>query len=193
MRHIEDRQMSKPDALLTSTRSLITIMKVLLILSYAGLCFGVIVGVLGHGIVVAKVAAVGAPPIAAWGVTLLLALIAAMLIMAERILRRLAEIVDSVGEGDPFVPVNARRIEQMGYLTLAMNFAAIPLGMLAGWLAAFGSGVAPQAGPMFGGLLFAKSGFGFSMFGLILKLVLFILARVFRQGAEMRDELEGTV
>lgn len=185
--------MSKPDALLTPTRSLITLMKIVLILGYACLCFGVIVAVLGHRIVVAEVVAAGAPPIAAWAATVLLALMAAMLIMAERILRRLAEVVDSVGQGDPFAPANATRLEQMGYLTLAMNFAAIPLGMLAGWLATFGGAMAHNPGRMFGGLLLAKGGFGFSMFGLILTLVLFVLARVFRQGAAMRADLEGTV
>jgi hypothetical protein len=35
--------------------------------------------------------------------------------------------------------------------------------------------------------------FGLSFGGVLLALVLFILARVFRKGAEMRAELEGTV
>ena len=38
-----------------------------------------------------------------------------------------------------------------------------------------------------------RADFGFSGGGLLLMLVLFILARVFRRGAEMREELEGTV
>jgi Zn-dependent protease with chaperone function len=36
-------------------------------------------------------------------------------------------------------------------------------------------------------------GFGFDFSGIILVVTLFILARVFRQGAEMRADLEGTV
>jgi hypothetical protein len=35
--------------------------------------------------------------------------------------------------------------------------------------------------------------FGVSLGGLLLALTLFILARVFRQGAAMREDLEGTV
>jgi hypothetical protein len=34
---------------------------------------------------------------------------------------------------------------------------------------------------------------GFSGSGLVLMLVLFILSRIFRHGAAMREELEGTV
>ena len=34
---------------------------------------------------------------------------------------------------------------------------------------------------------------GFDVNGLLLMLILFILARVFRKGADMRAELEGTV
>jgi hypothetical protein len=36
-------------------------------------------------------------------------------------------------------------------------------------------------------------GFGLSPAGVAFVLLLFILARVFRQGAAMRDDLEGTV
>lgn len=173
--------MAKPktDALLTSARGLVTIMQVLLIIAIAGLCVGVAIGVIGHGAVVAKVAAEGAPPIAAWAITGLLVLIAAVLMMAERFLRRLRGIIDSVAEGDPFVPANADRLEQMGWLSLAMNLVAIPTGLLAAWLSSYATHV--------------KTDIGFSFGGLILMLTLFILARVFRQGAAMRDELEGTV
>jgi hypothetical protein len=64
-------------------------------------------------------------------------------------------------------------------LTAAIQVLAIPAAALAG-------SVAHLAGP-FG------SRFGFSLGGVLLALVLFILARVFRQGAKMREELEGTV
>ena len=38
-----------------------------------------------------------------------------------------------------------------------------------------------------------EANFDISIGGILLPLVLFILARVFRRGAEMREELEGTV
>jgi hypothetical protein len=167
-----------PDPLLAATKGLIALMKVLLILTFVGLCFGVVMGVIGHGAVVDKVVAAGAPPSAAWGITGFLALLAAEFIMAERFLRRLDDIVASVGGGDPFAPANARRLEQMGWLAMAMNLVVIPVGMLASWLVRFG-------GP--------HTDLGFSFAGLVLTLVLFILARVFRQGAAMREELEGTI
>jgi hypothetical protein len=39
----------------------------------------------------------------------------------------------------------------------------------------------------------AHGGFEFSYFGLLLALVLFVIARVFREGTRLREELEGTV
>ena len=39
----------------------------------------------------------------------------------------------------------------------------------------------------------ATSDFGITLDGILLAVILFILARVFRQGAAMREDLEGTV
>jgi Protein of unknown function (DUF2975) len=110
------------------------------------------------------------------GLLALLTCIAVMSFQSQRLMRR---VIDSVGLGDPFVPENARRLAQMGWLTLAIQVLAIPTGALAGWV------------EYFTGL--SRSYLGFSLFGLLLAIVLFILARVFRQGAAMREELEGTV
>ena len=38
-----------------------------------------------------------------------------------------------------------------------------------------------------------KVDFDFTLTGLLLAIVLFILARIFRHGVEMREDLEGTV
>lgn len=174
---------SRKDPLLTSADAIIKIIRVLLILAMAALAFGVIVDVIGHGYVVQKVVAAGGTPGAAWGVTWLLALMTALFAMAERFFRRLGEIVASVEKHDPFELANAARLERMGWLALAMNCIALLLGMLSPWMARFRGE----------GMTHAQSGIGFSFTGLILTLVLFILARVFRQGAAMRDDLEGTV
>jgi hypothetical protein len=152
----------------------------------AGVVFGVLMGIIAHGAVVSRVVAAGSPPSAAWGVTGLLVLTAVVFALAERFFRRLGEIVDSVSNGDPFVIANAARLEQMGWLALAMNVLALVLGAFRDWLVHL-------ADAALGNALLSKAGIGFSFPGLILILVLFILARVFRQGAAMREELEGTV
>ncbi|MFC0205197.1 DUF2975 domain-containing protein [Novosphingobium soli] len=112
------------------------------------------------------------------GVMLLVAVAAAL---AFLFLRHLLRIIDSVGEGDPFVPVNATRLAAMAWLTIAIEALTYPIGGL--------------------GILIARSfpnvhsdlEVGFSLSGVLLAVILFILARVFRKGAQMRADLEGMV
>ncbi|MDM7930271.1 MAG: DUF2975 domain-containing protein [Blastomonas fulva] len=111
----------------------------------------------------------------------LLAGVAALLYLFWRFFRAMQGIVRSVGEGDPFVPVNADRLTQMAWMVLAINIAAIPL-------AALGLHIARLVGESGGSMKGA-----FDLGGIILAITLFILARVFRQGAAMRNDLEGTV
>ncbi|WP_439486437.1 DUF2975 domain-containing protein [Blastomonas fulva] len=111
----------------------------------------------------------------------LLAGVAALLYLFWRFFRAMQGIVRSVGEGDPFVPINADRLTQMAWMVLAMNIAAIPL-------AALGLHIARLVGESGGSMKGA-----FDLGGIILAITLFILARVFRQGAAMRNDLEGTV
>ena len=91
----------------------------------------------------------------------------------------LRRLIGSVGDGDPFTPVNADRLARMGWIALFMQFAAFPATALVGWLQKAIEDV--------------NVDFEFSLTGLLLALILFILARVFRQGTQMRDDLEGTV
>jgi hypothetical protein len=122
-----------------------------------------------------------------WACSGILLLSAATVLIVFRLLQLLKRIVDTVGLGDPFVPDNAGRLTHMAWLTLALQLVTVPIGALAVWV----------------GTELAKSGaghtdiddldFGISGNGLLLMLILFILARVFRQGAAMRAELEGTV
>ncbi|MXO75263.1 DUF2975 domain-containing protein [Altererythrobacter aerius] len=97
---------------------------------------------------------------------------------------RLRRIIATVGEGDPFQPGNANRLSQMGWLILSVQLLAVP----ANWLIMPIARAADEAQTVH----FATGGkvdFGL----LLLTIVLFILARVFRHGAAMRDDLEGTV
>lgn len=110
-----------------------------------------------------------------------LLLVAVMALLAFLFLRHLLRVIGSVDKGDPFNPVNATRLAAMGWLTLAIEALSVPAGLLAIWVAqAF-----KEAD--------SDIDINFSLTGILLAIILFILARVFRKGAEMRAELEGTV
>jgi len=85
--------------------------------------------------------------------------------------------------GDPFAPENAGRLSRMGWMVVATYALAIPLGAVAAWVARNIESDEPDL------MIDIDAGGG----GLILVLTLFILARVFRHGAAMREDLEGTV
>jgi hypothetical protein len=94
---------------------------------------------------------------------------------------RLVRIIGTVGDGDPFAPANADRLSQMGWLMLAVQLVAIPLAGLGLFLA--------KTFEEQGGTIDA----GVDVGAMLLVVILFILARVFRHGAAMREDLEGTV
>ena len=114
-------------------------------------------------------------------------LVSLALIMAALFLffGRMRALIGSVGAGDPFVPQNARRLNTMAWLLLAVQVLAIPVAFLREHMAALALGVEPSAAPF----AFGRQ----DLVGIMLVIVLFILARVFRHGAAMRDDLEGTV
>ncbi len=97
---------------------------------------------------------------------------------------RLRRIIATVEEGDPFQPENASRLSQMGWLILAVQLLAVPAILLLAPIAR-----AADKPEMVELATASKVDFGL----LLLTIVLFILARVFRHGAAMRDDLEGTV
>jgi len=120
-----------------------------------------------------------APPEAWWwlfGISLLDTLVLGLCLL---FVFQLVQIVDSVGDGDPFVPQNAGRLDRMAWLALAMQ--AVSLAKL------------PLAALLEPHLKDFPLGIDFSLWGIVLALTLFILARVFRKGAEMKADLEGTV
>lgn len=114
-------------------------------------------------------------------ICLLLAGVAGVLYLLWRFFRAIQGIARSVSEGDPFAPVNADRLTAMAWTILAINLAAIPL-------AALGLHIRQMTGEEGGSMIGS-----FDLGGVILALTLFILARVFRHGAAMREDLEGTV
>ena len=105
----------------------------------------------------------------------------ATLLAALYFLKQLFDIVGSVAAGDPFVPVNADRLTRMAWTVLGIQVLAVPLGIFQFRL--------KDILDLDDAILTVS----FADNGLVLALVLFILARVFRHGTTLRDELEGTV
>jgi hypothetical protein len=94
---------------------------------------------------------------------------------------RLRQIIDTVGAGDPFVAENATRLTQMGWLALGSQLISVAITL-------FESTIRANV-PQDSFEIHSEA----SLTGFGLAIVLFILARVFRKGAQMRAELEGTV
>ena len=95
------------------------------------------------------------------------------------VLWRLAAIVETVRGGDPFVAANARRLQVIAWVLLALQLLSIVIG-------AIGKAVSSPATPV-------HLDAGFSINGWLAVLFAFLLARVFAEGARMREDLAGTV
>ena len=97
---------------------------------------------------------------------------------------KLRAIIATVGDGDPFVPENADRLNLMAWLLLGTQIAMIPA-------MGFGLMVAKWADEVENADVTIDAGLDIE--GILMVIVLFILARVFKHGASMREDLEGTV
>ena len=95
------------------------------------------------------------------------------------ILKRLIAMVETVRDGDPFVAVNAQRLQTIAWILLTLQV----FGLI---IEAITKSVSTPAHPL-------NLDAGFSVSGWLGVLLTFILARVFAAGTLMRDELEGTV
>ena len=95
------------------------------------------------------------------------------------VLKRLLAIVDTVRAGDPFVAANASRLQAIAWALLALQLLSIVIGAIA-------RAVSTPAHPL-------DVDAGFSINAWLAVLLTFLLARVFAEGARMREDLEGTV
>jgi len=95
------------------------------------------------------------------------------------VLTRLLAIVKTVRAGDPFVATNAQRLQAIAWVLLILQVLSIVIGAIA-------KGVSTPAHPI-------NLDAGFSISGWLAVLLTFLLARVFAEGALMREELEATV
>ncbi len=95
------------------------------------------------------------------------------------VLKRLLAMVDSVRAGDPFVATNASRLRAIAWALLALQLLSIVIGTIA-------KALSTPAHPL-------NLDAGFSINGWLAVLLTFVLARVFAEGALMREDLERTV
>ncbi len=95
------------------------------------------------------------------------------------ILKRLLAIVETVRAGDPFVSVNAHRLQAVAWVLLTLQLLSLVI-------AAIAKAVSTPAHPL-------DLDAGFSINGWLAVLLTFLLARVFAEGTLMREDLEGTV
>jgi hypothetical protein len=99
--------------------------------------------------------------------------------IAHLVLTRLLAIVETVKAGNPFTGANADRLKTIAWAILSLELMHFAVGTIAG-------SVSSAAAPL-------NISWGFSLTRWLAVLLLFVLARVFEQGARMREDLEGTV
>ena len=117
----------------------------------------------------------------ALGLCGLMILLSFALWLSSRFFALLSQIIETVGDGDPFIEDNADRLQSMGVINLMLCGLSL---VAAGGILAFTKVY---------DVIVEDLTFDMSLESLFLALLLFILARVFRHGAAMRADLEGTV
>lgn len=178
----------KPNDLLLLAGNILTvIMQIFMVIGAAALFIAAVAIIFAQDMVNAEIAtefdgAVGALPL--FPLLGVLALALACVALIYLFFGKLRAIISTVGEGDPFAPDNADRLNLMAWLLLAVQVIAIPLAGLALFLAKW-------AEPMDNADISIDA--GLDVTGILTVIILFILARVFRHGAAMREDLEGTV
>jgi len=95
--------------------------------------------------------------------------------IVHTILRQLLAIVDTVRDGDPFILLNARRLDAIAWSVLTLEVLRVMVMAIA---------AAVWEPGRLGGFTFAPW---------LAVLMLFVLSGVFARGARMRADLEGTV
>ena len=95
------------------------------------------------------------------------------------ILVRLLRMVETVRAGDPFVAANAYRLHAIAWLMVALQLISMVIGGI-------GKAISTAEHPF-------HLDAGFSASGWLAVILTFVLARVFAEGALMREDLEGTI
>ena len=95
------------------------------------------------------------------------------------VLKRLLAMVETARAGDPFVAENAQRLQTIAWILLTLQLVGLVIAAIAKTISTPEHPVDLDA--------------GFSVNGWLAVILTFVLARVFAEGARMRDDLEGTV
>ena len=95
------------------------------------------------------------------------------------ILKRLLAIVETVRAGDPFVAANAVHLQQIAWVLLTLQLLSLVVGAIVKTISTPEHPIHMSA--------------GFSINGWLAVLLTFLLARVFAEGAYMREYLAATV
>ena len=170
----------RTDPLLTAARLLLYGLGGLFLFAFVMLIIGIgAMLTIERATLISEIARVGAPASLFWLLLLAVFLIIIMFAALLKFIQLLLRIIATVDAGDPFIPDNVRHLEHLGWLTVAVQIIIIALNGI--------SWVVERYKPDVG------LGGDYSLSGWLLVLVLFILARVFRHGTNLRAEVEGTV
>ena len=93
------------------------------------------------------------------------------------LISRLLEMVETVRAGEPFVPENAGRMKTIAWCLLGVQIFDLVCGVMAGIVSRAGS----------------QLDWSPSLSGWVAVVLLFVLARVFEEGARIRADLEAMV
>lgn len=113
------------------------------------------------------------------GMRLIMVIGIAAVPITHTVLTRLLGVVDTVGDGDPFIVENAVRLRKIAWAVLALEVLHLVVVLIA-------ANVSTPTTPL-------DIGSNFSVTRWLAVLLLFVLARVFEHGSRMREDLEGTV
>ena len=125
-----------------------------------------------HGLTLPQILA--AASLAIGGGVICIALAAWIFILTLR-------IIDTASTGDPFVTVNADRLNHIACLLLVIQLVGFTVDAL---MNLFPPSITENVSVGYD---------GFSAAGVLAALLIFVLAQIFRRGSEMRAELEGTI
>ena len=174
----EDTMLNRSPNLLSTTRSVLTVLIVL-----NAIVFAAFVGVLGLTVLKEDVwlqhvgnGPADAAALLVW-IRVVLVIGIATLPLAHLVFKRLRAIVRSVETGSPFTAANAVRLKAIAWAVLAIQILDLGFGLASAQTARVGEFI----------------GWGPGLTGWLAVLLLFVLARVFERGAAMEDELAGTV
>ena len=114
-----------------------------------------------------------------WGFRAIAALGLVAIPLNYAMFSRLLAMVKTVRCGDAFIPANAYRLHAIAWALLGLELLSLVIG-------AIGDAISSVAHPL-------HLNAGFSPTGWLAVLLMFVLARVFAEGARMRLDLDGTI